>query len=43
MNVTVTVGVSVPSQIPRWDPNSEPPNQKSGVQPFEPEKHGQLA
>ena len=37
------MGVSVPSQIPSWDLNSGPPDQKSGVQPLEPEKHAQLA
>ena len=36
-------GVSVPSQIARWDSNPRPPDQKSGVQPLEPEKHAQLA
>ena len=36
-------GVSVPSQIPRWDSNPGPPDQKSDVQPLEPEKHAQLA
>ena len=37
------IEVSVPSQIPRWDSNLGPPDQKSGVQPLEPEKHAQLA
>ena len=36
-------GVSVPSQIRSWDSKSGPLNQKSDVQPLEPEKHAQLA
>ena len=37
------LGVCVLSQIPRWDSNSGPPDQKSGFQPLKPEKHAQLA
>ena len=37
------MGVSVPSQIPRWHSNSGPPDQNSDVQPLEAEKHAQLA